>query len=116
MSNGLVLALLLFAYATAAFTAWAVVHVGTRKRTPFEPLPPGYGEHYHYREMFADGDPAENMQPDPLDDMLAPMPEDLWGEPTNTIEAFRRFTACRVCGYKARICSSEACPQRRFLP
>jgi hypothetical protein len=114
MSNGLVLALLLFAYATAAFTAWAVVRVGTRKRwpKPFEPLPPGYGERYHYREMFHDGDPAENMQPD----ILPPMPEDLWDEPTNTIEAFRRLTMCKVCGYRSRICSSEACPQRRFLP
>ena len=111
MSDGVVLGLLLFAYASAAATAWAVVKVGTRKRWPREPLPPGYGERYHYQEMFG---PAEDMQPDVPDgsDLLAPMPEDMPDDATSIIEAYRRFTMCHVCGFKARVCSSEACPQR----
>ena len=85
-----------------------------RRRRAVEALhnmPPGYGERYHYHSVFDDFDgqvlrgdfdptPPQILRLEPLD------------EPTNVIEAFRQFTACRVCGFKARVCSSAACPQR----
>lgn len=108
---------------------WSVLHpIRTiRHRRPVRWLrsrPPGYGEHYGYRGFFDDDLECNRYSRDALRALqdapwpfgkswdgwpdaerarlLAPMP-DPHAEHTDILTAFKALTACRVCGYTARI-------------